>query len=74
MDQSASLLCEAGHALLLDCGTLEISQVPFNPAAAGNGLLVVNSRAEHAHDGRTTATGGRAAKAARRSKCRSSGA
>jgi galactokinase len=51
MDQSASLLCEAGHALLLDCGTLEISQVPFDPAAAGAGLLVINTRAEHAHAG-----------------------
>jgi galactokinase len=51
MDQSASLLCEAGHALLLDCGTLEISQVPFDPAAAGAGLLVTNTRAEHTHAG-----------------------
>jgi galactokinase len=51
MDQSASLLCEAGHALLLDCGTLKISQVPFDPAAAGIGLLVVNTRAEHTHAG-----------------------
>jgi galactokinase len=51
MDQSASLLCEAGHALLLDCGTGDISQVPFDPAAAGAGLLVINTRAEHAHAG-----------------------
>ena len=51
MDQSASMLCEAGHALLLDCGSLEISQVPFDPAAAGIGLLVVNTRAEHTHAG-----------------------
>jgi galactokinase len=51
MDQSASLLCEAGHALLLDCGTLEISQVPFDPAAADVGLLIVNTRAEHTHAG-----------------------
>jgi galactokinase len=51
MDQSASLLCEAGHALLLDCGTLEISQVPFDPAAAGTGLLVINTRAGHTHAG-----------------------
>jgi galactokinase len=49
MDQSASLLCEAGHALLLDCGTMEISQVPFDPAAAGAELLIINTRAEHAH-------------------------
>ena len=51
MDQSASLLCEAGHALLLDCGTREISQVPFRPAAAGIGLLIINTRAEHTHAG-----------------------
>ncbi len=51
MDQSASLLCEAGHALLLDCGTLEISQVPFDPAAAGVRVLIINTRAEHAHAG-----------------------
>ena len=51
MDQSASLLCEAGHALLLDCGTLETSQVPFDPAAAGIALLVVNTRADHTHAG-----------------------
>jgi galactokinase len=51
MDQSASLLCEDGHALLLDCGTLEISQIPFDPAASGAGLLLVDTRAEHAHAG-----------------------
>ena len=34
MDQSASLLGQAGHALLLDCLTLDTSQVPFDPAAA----------------------------------------
>ena len=37
MDQSASLLCRAGHALLLDCRSLEGAQVPFDPAAAGAG-------------------------------------
>jgi galactokinase len=47
MDQSASLLCRAGHVLLLDCRSLETSQVPFDPAAAGAGLLVVNTRARH---------------------------
>ncbi len=51
MDQSASLLCQAGHALLLDCATRETSQVPFDPAAAGSGLLVINTRAEHVHAG-----------------------
>jgi len=47
MDQSASLLSQAGHALLLDCRSLETSQVPFDPAAAGAGLLLVNTRARH---------------------------
>ena len=35
MDQSASLLGRRGHALLLDCRSLETSQVPFDPAASG---------------------------------------
>ncbi len=47
MDQSASLLGQAGHALLLDCLTLDTSQVPFDPAAAGASLLLVNTRATH---------------------------
>ncbi|MGD0244584.1 MAG: galactokinase [Streptosporangiaceae bacterium] len=48
MDQSASLRCQAGHALLLDCRSLEVAQVPFDPAAAGAGLLLINTRAKHA--------------------------
>jgi len=47
MDQSASLLSQAGHALLLDCRSLEGSQVPFDPAAAGSRLLLINTRARH---------------------------
>src|SRR5512135_3213251 len=47
MDQSASLLCEAGYALLLDCQSLEASQVPFDPAAAGIRILVIDTRAKH---------------------------
>jgi galactokinase len=49
MDQSASLRCEAGHALLLDCATLAVSQVPFDPAASGAAALVINTRADHSH-------------------------
>ncbi len=45
MDQSASLLCQAGHALLLDCRTSETAAVPFNPAAAGLDLLVIDTGA-----------------------------
>jgi galactokinase len=53
MDQSASLLAEAGHALLLDCRTEETSAVPFDPAAAGLTLLIVDTGARHAlTDGR----------------------
>ena len=47
MDQSASLLGQRGHALLLDCRSLQASQVPFDPAAAASRLLLVNTRAEH---------------------------
>ncbi len=47
MDQSASLLGQAGHALLLDCRSLEHAQVPFDPAAAGSRLLLINTRARH---------------------------
>ena len=47
MDQSASLLSEAGHALLLDCRSLDRAQVPFDPAAAGSRLLLINTRARH---------------------------
>ena len=47
MDQSASLLAQAGHALLLDCRSLETAQVPFDPAASGTRLLLINTRARH---------------------------
>ena len=48
IDQSATLLCAEGHALLLDCGTLETTQVPFRPAAAGVSALVIDTRVTHA--------------------------
>jgi galactokinase len=47
MDQSASLLGRRGHALLLDCRSLETSQVPFDSGASGAGLLLINTRAGH---------------------------
>jgi len=47
MDQSAALRCQAGHALLLDCRDGAIAQVPFDPAADGLSLLVMDTRAEH---------------------------
>ncbi len=47
MDQSASLLAQADHLLLLDCRSLDSTQVPFDPAAAGARLLLINTRARH---------------------------
>ncbi len=53
MDQSASLLCEEGHALLLDCRSGETSEVPLDLAAVGLVLLVIDTRVRHAlSDGR----------------------
>jgi galactokinase len=49
MDQSASTLCRAGHALFLDCRSLASEQVPFDLAAEGLAILVVDSKAPHAH-------------------------
>jgi galactokinase len=47
MDQSAALLSRAGHALLLDCRSGEADDVPLDPAAAGLGLLIIDTRARH---------------------------
>jgi galactokinase len=48
IDQSAALLCQAGHAMLLDCRTLATTQVPFRPSAAGATALIVDTRVTHA--------------------------
>jgi galactokinase len=47
MDQLAVLLCQAGQALLLDCRTGTGTAVPLDTAAAGLGLLVIDTRARH---------------------------
>ncbi|WP_432829845.1 galactokinase [Dactylosporangium sp. CA-092794] len=49
MDQSASTLCRAGHALFLDCRSLATEQVPFDLSAQGLAVLVIDSKAPHAH-------------------------
>ena len=49
MDQSASTLCRAGHALFLDCRTLATEQVPFQLAEAGLVMLIIDTRAPHRH-------------------------
>lgn len=48
MDQSASLRCREGHALLLDCRDWSVEQVPFDLSAHGLSLLVMNTHAKHA--------------------------
>ncbi|WP_433370746.1 galactokinase [Actinoplanes sp. CA-142083] len=49
MDQSASIRCLAGRALFLDCRTYEVRQIPFDLAAEGLAILVINSNAPHQH-------------------------
>jgi len=46
MDQYASLLCEAGAALLVDCRTLDAESVPLDLQAAGLALVVCDTRVE----------------------------
>ncbi len=48
MDQMASACCTAGHALYLDTRDLTQRQVPFDLAAQGLRLLVVDTRVKHA--------------------------
>ena len=49
LDQSASLLCTAGHALFLDTREGRTEQVPLDLAAAGLELLVVDTMTSHTH-------------------------
>jgi galactokinase len=49
MDQTASACCTAGHALHVDTRDLSQRQIPFDLAALGLELLVVDTRVKHAH-------------------------
>ncbi|MFF5255767.1 galactokinase [Streptomyces leeuwenhoekii] len=49
MDQTAAACCEAGHALFLDTRDLSQRQIPFDLAAEGMRLLVVDTQVKHAH-------------------------
>jgi galactokinase len=51
MDQMASMCCTAGHALYFDIRAMTTAQIPFDPAADGLGLLVVDVKAPHRHVG-----------------------
>ncbi|MGW1717175.1 galactokinase [Streptomyces sp. NPDC002156] len=49
MDQTASACCTAGHALFLDTRDLSQDQIPFDLAAEGMTLLVVDTQVKHSH-------------------------
>jgi galactokinase len=49
LDQSASTLCRDGHALFLDCRSLDIEQIPFDLGAEGLAVLVIDTHAPHRH-------------------------
>ncbi|MFF0222669.1 galactokinase [Streptomyces sp. NPDC004629] len=49
MDQTAAACCTEGHALFLDTRDLSQRQIPFDLAAEGMRLLVVDTRVKHAH-------------------------
>ncbi|MER6468978.1 galactokinase [Streptomyces collinus] len=51
MDQTASACCAQGHALFLDTRDLSQRQIPFDLAAEGLRLLVVDTQVKHAHSG-----------------------
>lgn len=44
MDQYASLLCQEGNALLIDCRSLAAEQAPLDLAAAGLSMVVCDTR------------------------------
>jgi len=49
LDQAASTLCIADHALFLDCRSFETRQVPLAVTAAGLEILVIDTRTRHSH-------------------------
>lgn len=64
LDQTIAMHARAGEALLLDFADGSRMPVRFDPASAGLGLLVVDTRAEH-----RLAPGGDGGYAARRADC-----
>jgi len=49
LDQLASCCCAEGHALFVDARSLDTRQVPFDLAAHGLVLLVIDTQVKHAH-------------------------
>jgi galactokinase len=48
MDQLAAMLCQVGHALLVDCRDMSHSDVPLDLSSHGLRLLVVDTGVRHA--------------------------
>lgn len=49
VDQAASVMARAGHALFLDCENLDTRQIPFDLDAHGLALMVIDTRVIHSH-------------------------
>jgi len=49
MDQSASLMSQAQHALFLDCRSMDAQNVPLPLAQEDAVILVMDTRVEHSH-------------------------
>ncbi|WP_344473379.1 galactokinase, partial [Glycomyces algeriensis] len=49
LDQSASLLCTEGNVMFMDCRDFSREQVPFDLAAGGLVMLVIDTQAPHRH-------------------------
>lgn len=47
MDQLASVLCEAGHVMLLDCRSMDTTSIAFDLSDKDLTLLLINTGAEH---------------------------
>lgn len=49
VDQAASIMATAGHALFLDCRDLRVRQIPFDLDSHGLVLMVIDTRVVHSH-------------------------
>ena len=49
LDQTASLSCVESHVLFLDVRSGVMEQVPFDTSSAGLAVLVIDTKAKHAH-------------------------
>ena len=49
MDQTVSLMAKDGHALFLDCRSLEIDAIPFDLQSDGLAIVVMDTQVKHSH-------------------------